>query len=762
MQLSSTKRGSVLLFLCHLVTGNWSLFRLMAMKRRDFFKATGWILAALGISETDLLRLGDRYYSAIASPLNRKLALLVGINQYPGNSALNGCLTDVELQKEVLIHRCGFNSSDIITLTNEQATRAQIENTFINHLTNQAQPSDIVVFHFSGYGRRLQLSQKLVYMGDKGEENASLMTLNSLVTADTGVDNDLPEDTLKLLLRSLATPYVTTILDTSFNFPHVLRSYLRDRTLPQLEQWQLTPEELAFQQQLSDRQKSKGNLAHLQMPGTVFRAADTDKVAAEAQWTGFSAGLFTYALTQYLWEFTSPNSIQVNLGQIGGVVEQFGKQTPGKSIDKHSLLMMSDPTTVGADGVVRAIEDDGKAQLWLAGLPALVLEYYGTNSRLAAIAPENSSQEIAATVQLQVRSRAGLTAKAQIISNNPTGSLQVGQLVQEAIRVLPRNINLNVALGPSLERIERVDATSAFAAIPRVSLITASDVPVDYLLGRVQEAKTTDLTINSATRYGLLSRDRELIPNTAGEAGEAVKLAVQRLTPKLRSLLAAKLWRLTNNPGSSQLGVKATLETISPDKLVVMQQYSTRSPLVTSTASNLPKSLQLPAIAIGSRIQYRVQNYSDFPIYLLLLGLDSSKSAIALYPLQPLPATNTLESKPLLQDFVIPPGETITVPQTATDFQWLMPPPTAIAETHLILSKASFTQTLAALQNGMQPTGEQKYIGSLANPLEVAQAVFQDLHNASAVPTEPLNATTDTYNLEVNTWASFNFIYRIV
>ncbi len=78
------------------------------MKRRNFFKRAGWILATLGISEVEWIKLGDRVSLAIASPLNRKLALLVGINQYSGNSPLAGCLTDVELQKELLIHRFGF------------------------------------------------------------------------------------------------------------------------------------------------------------------------------------------------------------------------------------------------------------------------------------------------------------------------------------------------------------------------------------------------------------------------------------------------------------------------------------------------------------------------------------------------------------------------------------------------------------------------------------------------------------------------------
>jgi hypothetical protein len=73
--------------------------------------------------------------------------------------------------------------------------------------------------------------------------------------------------------------------------------------------------------------------------------------------------------------------------------------------------------------------------------------------------------------------------------------IQVGQLVQEAIRVLPRNLGLTVALDVHLERIERVDATSAFANIPSVSsVVVAGEQPADYLFGKVQEeARGEDL-----------------------------------------------------------------------------------------------------------------------------------------------------------------------------------------------------------------------------------------------------------------------------
>ncbi|HAA29179.1 MAG TPA: peptidase C14, partial [Cyanobacteria bacterium UBA8553] len=78
----------------------------MGLKRRTFLQQTGLVLAALGVSETVLSLLGEkslavplleRYFQVLAQPTGRKLALLVGINQYPHSTALAGCVTDVEL-----------------------------------------------------------------------------------------------------------------------------------------------------------------------------------------------------------------------------------------------------------------------------------------------------------------------------------------------------------------------------------------------------------------------------------------------------------------------------------------------------------------------------------------------------------------------------------------------------------------------------------------------------------------------------------------
>lgn len=234
-----------------------------------------------------------------------------------------------------------------------------------------------------------------------------------------------------------------------------------------------------------------------------------------------------------------------------------------------------------------------------------------------------------------------------------------------------------------------------------------------------------------------------------------MKVTIQRFARKLPTLLAAKLWRLTENEGSSRLSVKATLEIVtSLTPRMVMQRETVR------TLNTLAEASSTAIVPIGSRIQYRVQNTSDRPIYLMLVGLNTIKNAIAFYPWQSSKQPNTAATKPLLEDVVIAPGETLTIPQAAAN--WVIPGPAAECEHQLICSTAPFTQTLAALAAAKYPTAEQQPISVLSNPLEVAQALLQDLHNGSVEKNDTQSTTADYYLLDVNNWASFSFIYQVV
>ncbi|PSB56147.1 peptidase C14, partial [filamentous cyanobacterium CCP1] len=649
----------------------------MGLRRRAFLQRSGVVLAALGLSEAGLSVLADRYQQALAQPTRRKLALLVGINQYSEQAcdcvpvrgtALSGCLTDVELQQELLVHRFGFNPADIVTLTDQQASREAIEEAFLFHLVEQAQPGDVVVFHFSGLGSRVQWTE-----AGEGELGNTLVPVDgSLSTEENAAINDISQETLGLLLRSLPTENVTTILDTSYtNLGRTFQGNLRIRSRPNAPSGKLPEAELALQEQLMaelkvSKEQIQAQWRSGQLPGMLLTATRQHQVATEGQWNGFSAGLFTYALTQQLWWTTPATTLRTDLTLATGTVRQFAgvEQLPAlngqKVQDQRILAYHLLPKTPEADGVIRSVDEDGKAQLWLAGLPTPVLENYGS-SVLAIVPPlllggqaetpdqqpderpnersvadpdpaaadpaiANPSEANASSnipTLLQVRSRDGLTFKARVCCGDAVGGLQSGQLVQEMVRILPRNIGLTVALDASLERIERVDATSAFSAVSRVSSVIAGE-PADFLFGKtlpnspVAPSLTASLSptpVPVRRGYGLFSLGRDAIPNTLVQEEEAVKTAINRITPQLRTLLALKLLRLTSNRGSSRLPVQATLEMTAPQERIVIQQETVRGQ---SVKNREPKARVYTAdlftgdgaitIPTGSRIRYRLQN----------------------------------------------------------------------------------------------------------------------------------------------------------
>jgi hypothetical protein len=709
------------------------------MKRRTFLQRIGSILAVLGLTEAEWLTLGNRYYQALAQPNSRRLALLVGINQYTESLALGGCLTDVELQRELLIHRFGFLAPDILTLTEEQASREFIEAAILDHLHKQAKAGDVVVFHFSGYGTRVKLESL--------PEMQNVLVSANPKSQDKQFVNYLLVDTLLLLLRSLPTDQVRAVLDTSHYAPSKLTpAGWQIRTFPEFPEAQLAAAELEFLQSL------KNQSATLNDAVILAATATPQQVARELRLSGVSAGLFTHTLTQYLWEITPPRTIQFTLSHVGSSMSRLGNQQEPKLLHgkkNASGSVVGDPVlldSTGAEGVVKTIEEAGKtAQVWLAGLPAQVLENYGVNSQLTCSTGQ----------QLVVRSRSGLTAKVQISNPADNIPLQVGQLVQEEIRVLPRNISLVFALDTGLERIERVDATSAFAGFFSALTVVAGEQPADYVFGKLQQ---------NPSRYGLFSLGGEPILNTVGEAGEAVKVAVQRLSAKYGTLLAAKFWRLIENAGSSRLAVKASLELvtqIAPRVVMVGETMRTRSLAAVSQSTSIRSGL-IPQIPVGSRIQYRVQNLSDRPIYLILVGLNNNRTAIAFYPWQIPTEANISSSKPQLKEIVIPPGETLVFPQTVANAGWLVTSPAVFCENQLICSTAPFSQTMLALAAAKYPTADQQPVSSLVNPLEVAQALLQDLHNASAKKADINGTKADTYILDVHHWASLNFSFQVL
>ncbi len=142
-----------------------------------------------------------------------KYALLVGVDDYApegeSNSDLYSCETDAYLMREVLVEKYGFAQSNVRVLLSlypgEEATGENIVNAFREHLIDQAESDDVVVFYFSGHGTRVD-----DISGDEidGYDEA-------LCPADVTETNEvLTDDQLDFLLGQLRTDHVTVIADS--------------------------------------------------------------------------------------------------------------------------------------------------------------------------------------------------------------------------------------------------------------------------------------------------------------------------------------------------------------------------------------------------------------------------------------------------------------------------------------------------------------------------------------------------------------------
>lgn len=750
----------------------------MALGRRAFLQRLGLVCGSLGLVDASLAGRVGVYQRALAQPANRRLALLVGINQYPeavgpgvdgGHSLpLRGCRTDVELQKWLLVYRFGFAPQDVLTLVDGEATRSGILQAIDDHLIAQAQPGDTVVFHFSGLGGQVHPSDRPAAM------------IPTLVAVDSHLPQgkspeiqDLLEGMVAARLRQLPTPQVTTVLDASGAEPlGPLQGNLRVRSRSVIPTGDLPPD-------WQDGEGIPGTLANPPWPGLLLRASGGDRVALESDWAGFSAGLFTYALTQQIWTagisasqgavFQRINHTMARWIGPGSDAQMVGQLAPKSRSRFYGVSRDRQPPAVA---VIQALDPNhNTAQVWLGGLMPTVLGQMAMGSRFRPIAPRGTVPPPNSDVVLQ--SRQGLMATAKLQGNH---SLTVGTGLVEAVRLIPRQVALQVALDNALERIERVDATSALAGIPYVATALAGEQMADCLFGRVRPGTAPTLTAaapgfawnrqpaageNSTmasqdpapvthSGYGLFAPDHTLIPGTTTEQDEAVKTAVGRLSDHLQGLLAAKLMRLTQNAVSSELAVRFTLEAADKAPRVLAQAETARAhgrggPGLGGT--DTPGD----ATAETRRLRFRLLNLSRQPLYSFLAAFDQHGRFSVYCPTladPPLP-DEPLDS--LLMAAKLPPDGQRPFPEGEAG--WLFKHPAGSLEVFAILSVAPFRHTWDTLRRqGGVLQGDR--LVNIPQPLPVAQALLADLNAAPGEATAEGADNDGLWHLKVSHWAS--------
>src|SRR3954454_20643545 len=155
-----------------------------------------------------------------AAPHRR--ALLVGINDYTASTLaarprgvpapgrgwpnLGGAVNDVEIMRDMLVAAYGFDRNDIVTLTDQAATRDAILRGIDQHLVNPAAKDDVILFYYAGHGS--QVRNSLSDERDKLDE--------SLVPADSRAGApDIRDKELRMLFNRILDhgARLTVILD---------------------------------------------------------------------------------------------------------------------------------------------------------------------------------------------------------------------------------------------------------------------------------------------------------------------------------------------------------------------------------------------------------------------------------------------------------------------------------------------------------------------------------------------------------------------
>ena len=710
------------------------------MKRRHFFQFAASTLTTLGVSQLDIQRQSWRYAKVLAQSTPRKLALLVGINNYP-HSPLKGCITDAYLQRELLIHRFGFNPNDILLVTDEtniKPTRAGILQAFEEHLIKQAKPGDVVVYHFSGHGSRVFDSDG----GASDQLNSTFVPIDreSSPSGENTIVSDVMGETLFLLMSALPTENVAVVLD-SCHSGGGKRGNLTIRAITGGAKVNPSPMERSYQDQwLSQLGKTREWLKQERQigiaKGVVIASAARNQLAADTPFDGFSAGAFTYVLTQYLWQTTSDEPISNILANVARSTTRISttQQIPEFEVKKDSNneakpAYFSNHQLPSAEAVITKVA--GKSvELWLGGIEPQAIAAFNKNALFSILDDRGNNL---GTVRLDSRNpNNGLIAQATLVETSQPNAIKPGLILQEQARAIPNDLKLRIGLDESLGA-DKPTASQALSRLTRIEPIPLGQTEVQYILGRMTEANYQELQqkkvadLPTVGSLGLYAPGLDLIPGSFGAANENVTAAIERLKAKFRSLLAARLVKLTLNADSSKLKVSALMKILDSQSGqpidVAASAFTVRGSTINSSqvpANIKPNTVEveggIPKLPLGTRVQFLVENKENTDLYVSLLVITPEGEMIVLFP-------NTWAAT--TDAALIKAGETRQIPEAGKDpFRITVGKPFGTVEVLIIASATPLREALKKLQAIATSRGQRG--GPL--PLESdAAAVIDDL-----------------------------------
>ncbi|MDZ7961162.1 MAG: caspase family protein [Aulosira sp. DedQUE10] len=751
------------------------------IKRRHFLQFAGSALATLGLSQWDIMQQGDRYRQVLAQGTRRKLALLVGINQYQGLPQLYGCVNDVQLQQELLIHRFGFNPKDILTLTDQKATRQGMLTAFEEHLIKQAKPGDVVVFHFSGHGSR-------VLDRDRDSEDG----LNStLVPIDGTLPPGYPQQggqvqhimghTLFLLMSALKTENVTVVLD-SCHSGGAKRGNFRVRSVEGGEKLLPSAAELEYQRQWLGRlglspqkfiELRRKNVAK----GVVIGSAKRDQYAADASFDDFNAGAFTYLFTQYLWQQPGDESITKAIANISRSTTVFARQTGNFQEPELESNFSKDNTgspiyftrtpALSAEAVVTQVNGE-QVKLWLGGLDSESLEAFTKDAIFTILDAKGGERGL-----IQLESRQGLNGQGKLLKTAQKKlPLQPGALLQERIRSIPNDLTLKIGLDDSLGNNTQ-EAKQALQAIPRIETKTLGRQEVQYIFGQMTQTKYQELQKNRLSNlpvvnsFGLfLPGLNQIIPSSFGASSETLSAAVKRLQPKLKSLLAARIVKqMLGNTNSSRINVTASMSIVGSQE-ILGETFPIRGVNKVDLGTNRPTSTNpIPAansglqkLSLGTQIAFQIQNNESQPLYISILVIDAQGEMAIIFPNN----WSAAEDAALVEA-----KQKLVIPSSGDTFKLVIGEPVGVSEALIVASTTPLRTSLKVLKEIAKSRGVENTRAPIAvtnELLDVTNSLLNDLDAGTrgAINVEGIQLPNGVRGIDTKKLAAMAIAFEVV
>jgi len=566
---------------------------------------------------------------AWAAETPRKLALVVGIDQYGGAftrevagvdqwRALDGAANDVEALASELTRR-GF---EVLTLTNAAATRAGIVAAFRKHLigNSKAGRGDVVMFHFSGHGQQVPDDNGTPDEVDGFDE--ALIPYDNRGLKD--YSNHLRDDELSGLLAELRknTSNIVVTLD-SCHSGTATRGARKKRGH--------APVHAPAKKRGGADDGASGMIGKAEADGAgyVFLAAvraDQEANEDEDPITKKPMGAFTFLLVRALRDAGPKTTYRQIVDRIGvQIVTRTSDQNPQIEGDADKVLFSGEWQTAAKYFRARPLDGDGLVPIEAGSLHGLTV-----GSELALFRHGDSK----AGTQPLARIRIVKVELGMAWGEAAEGKLEAKGLENgtQAIEVLSQHgyAKVRVAVTTAGDKGRGAVGGLKFAAlVPKAAHGAANSWDLRLSEDPGPEAKGGWVRIERS--------DGSSVPIPRGH-NQRMDLAIAADDPNFEARIAQaieahhrrqKVVALENDDAGSRLEVDLRLTRV--EAVLEIGPDGKKRPKITKTLGPVGKAGD-DKVKVGEILQIHVENKSDRPCYFTLLELSTDGSISVLYP----------------------------------------------------------------------------------------------------------------------------------